>query len=345
MDFANTQAPDPEWLARAESEPPLNPDIDIVDAHMHFWQRPGNRYFVEEFAADAKSSGHQIEATVYIECHSMYRARGPRHLACVGETEFAVGMAAIGASESVTDTRVAAAIVGHADVLDPKRLAEVLDAQIDAGNGRLAGVRYGAKWDSDPAVRGKASAPRPGIYLEPEFVSGLEKVAARGLTFDASVFHPQIPDVAELAHRVPDATIVLIHTGSPVGHASYSGSPTEVHNEWRASMRRLAQCPNVVIKLGGLLMSLAAFDPYAMERPPSSEELARLWAPYLESSLELFGPDRCMAASNFPVEKAGLPYGTIWNTYGRLLAPCSDSERRAVLAETAKRVYQVKCQN
>jgi L-fuconolactonase len=89
-----------------------------------------------------------------------------------------------------------------------------------------------------------------------------------------------------------------IHSGSPVGHSSYRGHEKEVHDNWLRDMKEFAACPNASIKLGGILMTLAAFDFGAAERPATSEELAALWRPYIEPCFELFGPERCMVSSN-----------------------------------------------
>src|SRR5437899_13110806 len=94
--FGVTRSPNEGWLSRAAPEPVLEPGRPIVDTHLHFWHRTGHRYFVEEFARDHAASGHSVEATIFVECNAMYRANGPQHLKCVGETEFAVGMAAMG---------------------------------------------------------------------------------------------------------------------------------------------------------------------------------------------------------------------------------------------------------
>jgi L-fuconolactonase len=341
-DFSRTQRPREDWLARALPEPVLEPDLPIVDTHVHLWDHPtGYRYFVPEYAQDIAACGHRVEASVYVECNSMYRASGPAHLRCVGETEFALGMAAMAASGKYTTSRVGAAIVGSADLLLEDRLPEQLDAHIAAGNGRFRGIRQRAKWDPDPVVKGAVSADRPGLYLEPAFHRGLAKLAARGLIFEASIYHPQISNVAAMARAVPEATIVLVHSGSPVGHSSYRGHEAEVHAAWLAGMRELAGCPNVAVKLGGLLMTLAAFDFGTAPRPPTSEELAALWRPYTEPCIELFGPGRCMAASNFPVDKAGFGYGTIWNMFKRMTAGASDAEKAAIYSETACRIYKI----
>lgn len=329
-----------QWLARAEREEPIDAQIAIVDPHMHFLHRGDNRYFVEEFARDVAQSGHNVEATVAIECHAMYRSAGPEELRCVGETEFFVGMAAMSESGMYTRARGAAAIVPFADFTLGERVRPVLEAHIAAGNGRVKGIRHASKWDADPVVRGTYGPGRGGLYREPAFHQGLKVATSLGLSLDASVYHPQIPDVTALARAQPDANIILIHSGSPVGHGSYAGRDQEIHRDWLRSMRELAQCPNVTVKMGGLLLCLRNFDFASAERPPTSEELARLWGPYVEGCLELFGPQRCMVSSNFPVEKAGFSYGTVWNMYQRLTAGYSPDEKAAIFAGNAKRIYR-----
>ncbi|AJE49199.1 amidohydrolase family protein [Celeribacter indicus] len=341
-DFSRTQAPRPDWLARAEPEEPLEPDLPIVDAHTHLWDHPtGYRYFAEDLARDIAECGHRVTDTVFVECNSMYRAEGPAHLRSVGETEFALGQAAIAASGRYTGAHIAGRIVAHADLTLGEALPELLDAQQAAGNGRVAGVRMRAKWDPDPVVKGAVSAETPGLYLTEEVRAGLRALARRDLVFEASIYSPQIPDVTALARAVPEARIVLIHSGSPVGHGSYRGRGDEVHAAWRRDMAELARCPNVSVKLGGLLMTLAAFDFGRAERPPRSEELARLWRPYTEPCLEMFGADRCMVASNFPVEKAGCTYGSLWNMFKHIAAGASAAEKTALFSGTARRVYKM----
>ena len=341
-DFGRTQPPNEEWLALAIPEAALEPDLPIIDAHMHLWHhQTGYHYFVEDYARDLRSCGHRVDASVYVECGSMYRALGPEHLKCIGETEFAVGMAAIADSGRYTSTRAAAGIIGNADLRSGDVLDEVLDAHVEAANGRFRGVRQRAKWDPDPAVKGVVSADAPGLFLGPEFQRGLRKVARRGLIFEASVYHPQISDVTEMARAVPEAEIVLIHSGSPVGHGSYSGREHEVRADWLASMKALARCPNVRVKLGGILMTLANCDFGSASRPPTSAELAELWRPFIEPCFELFGAERCMVASNFPVDKAGFGYSTVWNMFKRLTSGCSSDEKRAIFSQSASRVYRI----
>jgi predicted TIM-barrel fold metal-dependent hydrolase len=341
-DFSRTQPPREGWLALADPELPIEPQLPIVDTHMHLWHRPGHRYFVEDYARDVAESGHRIDASIFIECNSMYRATGPEHLKPVGEIEFAVGQAAIAASGKYTSARVAAGIVGYAALDRTDLLDEVLEAQIVAANGRLRGIRQRAKWDPDQIVTGGTTGmAAPGLYLEPAFQRGLRTVASRGLLFEASIFHPQIADVTALARAVQNAQIVIIHSGSPLGFGSYRGREHEVHNNWLRDMKECAACPNVSIKLGGMLMTLAAFDFNLADKPITSVDLAKYWRPYIEPCFELFGVDRCMASSNFPVDKAGFTYSTVWNMLKRITAGCSDDEKSAVYSANACRTYRI----
>jgi L-fuconolactonase len=339
--FGTVQPPNHEWLARADPEPVREPSLAIIDTHLHLWDFGGHRYFLDEYVRDLAASGHLVEASIYEECFSMYRADGPEHLKWVGETEFAVGQAAMAASGCYTTSRVARAIIGYADLTLGEKTRETLDAHVAAANGRFRGIRQRAKWDADPAVKGKISADGPGLYLEPAFGRGLDMLTALGLSFDASIWHPQLPDVAQLARTHPDASIVLIHSGSPVGHGAYAGKEAENHAVWLAGMKQLASCPNVSVKLGGVLMGLANFDFTTAPRPPTSIELAQLWKPYIEPCIELFGPGRCMVSSNFPVDKAGFGYGTVWNMFKHITEAFSPEEKQLIYSGTAKRVYKI----
>lgn len=337
-----SRSPNEDWLARALPEEPVDPALPIIDPHVHFWVLPsGDSYFIDDFARDVAASGHNIEATVFVECNTMYRKSGPPHLAYVGEVEFAVGMAAMAASGLYTSTRAAEAIIGFADLTRGDEAAETLDAEIAAANGRFRGIRQRAKWDPDPAVRGYLYADGPGLYRRAEFLRGIEHLKSRGLLFEASIFHTQLDDVTALARAHPDCSIVLNHTASPVGHSSYAGKEAQVHADWLRGMRELAKCDNVSVKMGGLLMCLGNFDFTTAARPPTSRELAALWRPYIEPCIDLFGPARCMVSSNFPVERSGVPYGTIWNMFKHIAAGSSQESMRLLFADTARRVYRL----
>jgi predicted TIM-barrel fold metal-dependent hydrolase len=338
--FGKVYLPDAQWLARAEPEPILDPDLAIVDTHHHLWDLPDFRYLLDEFVADLQT-GHKVVATVFNECHAMYRATGPQETAPVGEVEFCAGIAAMSESGGYGPTRINAGIVGFADLTLGDRLAPVLEAQIAAGGGRFKGVRHAAGWDQDPVIGNSHTSPGPALYLRPEMREGLRRLTSYGLSLDAWVFHPQLGDAVALARAVPEANIVMCHMGGPLGYGRYAGKQDEVFRTWRSGIAELAKCPNVSIKLGGVMMRLAAYDYGKEPAPPTSETLARLWGPYASTCIELFGPERCMVESNFPVEKMGISYAALWNALKRIVASASTSEKQAIFSATANRVYRL----
>jgi predicted TIM-barrel fold metal-dependent hydrolase len=338
--FGKVYLPDPEWLAQSEPEGILDPELAIVDTHHHLWDLPGFRYLLHDFLEDVRT-GHKVVATVFNECQAMYRAGGPVEMKPVGEVEFCAGIAAMSESGNYGPTRVNAGIVGFADLMQGERVASVLEAQIAAGGGRFRGVRHAAAWDADPIIGNSHTSPGPRMYLEPKLHNGLKRLASYGLSLDAWVFHPQLQDVVSLARACPEASIVMCHMGGPLGYGVYGGKKSEVFDHWKAGMTELARCENVSVKLGGVMMRLAAFDYGRSKGPASSEELAKLWTPYMMTCVELFGPSRCMVESNFPVEKMGIGYAALWNALKLVLAPLTSREKQAVVSGTANRVSRL----
>ena len=341
------------WLAKALPEPIIDPDLPIIDTHHHLWQRtsggpaeawdvPAFRYLLEEFLADC-ATGHNIVGSVFLQCHSMYRKDGPAQMRPVGETEFVAGIAAMSDSGGYGKTKVAAGIVGFADLTAGDWVTPVLEAHIRAGGGRFRGVRHSCGYDPDPIIGNSAPDIQPGLYLRDDFRTGMKRLSALGLSLDAWGFHQQIPDITDLARAFPGSNIIMGHCGGPLGYGRHAGRQAEVFAEWKKNVIELAKCPNVTMKLGGMMMRLAALDYMALDRPPTSQELADAWKPYVETCVELFGADRCIAESNFPVEKMGIGFAGLFNALKRLCAGCSRSEKEAIFAGTARRVYRLSC--
>ncbi|MDA8216930.1 MAG: amidohydrolase family protein [Dehalococcoidales bacterium] len=329
----------PEWLDRWQEEI-LDPELPIVDPHHHLWDRPGWRYLLDELLVDL-ASGHNIVATVFMECQSMRRADGPEPLRPVGETEFVNGVAAMSASGTYGPTRVAAGIVGHADLRLGAAVEEVLEAHLRAGGGRFRGIRHGAAWDADSSIVNPNNPAPPRLLADQAFREGFRRLAPLGLTFDAWIYHPQIPELVDLARAFPNTPIVLNHVGGPVGLGPYAGRRDEVFADWRASIRELAYCPNVMVKVGGLGMRIGAFGFEQAPEPPSSEKLASAWRPYVETCIEAFGASRCMFESNFPVDKASYPYAAYWNACKLLSRGASADDKADLFRKTAMRVYRL----
>src|SRR5436305_6294472 len=317
--------PREDWLA-LRGEEILDPTRPIVDPHHHLWERGGQRYLIEEFLADI-ASGHNIVATVYVEARSMYRASGPEAFRPVGEVEFANGIAAMSASGGYGGAAICAGIVGHANLLLGEAARPVLEAEIAAGGGRFRGIRHSSPWDADPEVAGMYATRPRGLLLDPTFRSGFACLAPLGLSFDAWLFHPQIDELTELARAFPDTKIVLDHCGGPAGVGRFAGKREQVFPQWRASIREIAKCENVVVKLGGLAMCLLGYDFHLRAKPPSSEELAAACRPYIETCIEAFGVGRAMFESNFPPDKGQCSYQVIFNAFKRIAAPLSESDK------------------
>jgi predicted TIM-barrel fold metal-dependent hydrolase len=332
--------PREDWLA-LHNEELLDPTRPIVDPHHHLWDRGGQRYLIEELAADL-GSGHNVVATVYVEARSMYRAGGPEPLRPVGEVEFANGAAAMSASGGYGPAAICAGIVGHANLLLGESARAVLEAEIAAGGGRFRGIRHSSAWDADPDVAGMYALRPKGLLLDAGFRKGFACLAPLGLSFDAWLFHPQIGELADLARAFPDTPIVLDHCGGPIGVGSYGNRREEVFTGWKASILDIAKCPNVVVKLGGLAMRLLGYDFDKRAKPPSSEDAAAAWRPYIETCIEAFGPRRCMFESNFPPDKGQCSYQVIFNAFKRIAADYSEAEKTALFSGTATEFYRLK---
>lgn len=345
------------------TEPILEPDLPIVDAHHHLWFHPEAaiaaieardsltarvlartfrrypRYLFDELMADLKS-GHSIRATVYNDARAMYRASGPEAMKSVGEVEFVNGVAAMAASGMFGDVKACAGIVGGADLRMGEAVEEVLQAHIQSGGGRYRGVRTSAFYDEDPKIFG-AGIGAPHVLLDAKFRAGFSCLHRLGLSFDALVLEPQLPDLIDLARAFPQTQIVLNHVGCPVGVGRYAGKREERFSIWRQNMRTLATCKNVAVKLGGLGNPFGGFKSLMSMSPAASEQLAEEWRPYIETCIEAFGADRCMFESNFPVDSAAGSYVVVWNAFKRITAGASKEEKRALFSVTATRIYRL----
>lgn len=330
------------WLALVQ-EATLEPDLPICDPHHHLWdQRPDRvepRYMLDEILVDL-NSGHNIVSTVFVQCTAMHRADGPEAMRPVGETEFVNGIAAMSASGLYGSTRIAAGIVGTADLTLGEAVAEVLEAHVQAGGGRFRGIRQSAAWDPAGAAIASRMAP-PHLYMDAKFRAGYAQLARFNMTFEGWCYHHQLQELTDLARAFPDTTIILDHFGGPLGVGPYAGKREELLGPWRQDITALAKCANVVAKLGGINMPINGFGWHERERPPTSQALMEATRPYYEHALEQFGVDRCMFESNFPVDKESCSYNVLWNSFKRLTAAYSADEKAKLYHDTAARVYRL----
>ncbi|MEC9344737.1 MAG: amidohydrolase family protein [Pseudomonadota bacterium] len=330
---------DEAWLARGEEEV-IDPERPIIDPHHHLWDWPTSRYLLDELLEDT-GSGHNVVATVFVECNAMYRADGPDHLKPVGETEFVNGVAAMSASGRYGAIRACAGIVGLADLNLGARVEEVLAAHVRAAPDRFRGIRHAAGYDDSPDVRNSHTNPFKGMLGDRTFREGFAKLGDFSMSFEAWAYHTQIAEVTDLARAFPGTTIIADHFLGPLGIGPYAGKRAEYFPKWKADFAELAKCPNVVAKLGGINMAVNGFDWHKRKTPPSSEELAAVTGDFYRHAIDCFGPDRCMFESNFPVDKVSASYRTHFNAYKRIAAGYSEAEKNAMFHDTAKRVYRL----
>lgn len=323
-------------------EPILDPELKIVDSHHHLFDLPGARYMLDDYLADV-SAGHAIVASVYCETQTFARKDGPLALRPLGEVEFANGAAAMTATGVYGTCKVAAGIIGHANLTLGADIAPLLDRCLAAAPDRYRGVRHVTVEypDERPFKYIMTYKPPPGLLDTPGFPLGLAELEKRDLTYDAAVFDPSLPKLTALIDRFPNLTVVLNHMGVAIGMDMTPAEKAEVFRTWSASLRELARRPNVFCKISGLGMPNWGFEFELRDDVVGSQDLARAWRPYVEAAIEAFGPERCMLASNFPPDGRSCGFVPLWNAYKLLTRVAGAAERVALFRGTATRVYRL----
>ncbi len=330
-------------------EAAINPEVAICDSHHHLWHvpegvdpmmdaLPRKRFMIEEYMAEA-ASGHNIVSSVFLEAFAFYRADAKPGWQAIGETEFARGQAAMADSRRYGTTRACAALVVGASLQLPD-IADILAAHVEAGGGRVRGIRQMAPLDPAGVFPNVLNIPE-GFFASREFRAGFERLQDHKMTFDTFILHPQIDDITDLAKAFPDQPIILNHLGGIMRIGSYADDLDGVFKTWETSIRKLSECQNVVMKLGGLGMGNCGFGFDHRETPASSEEIADAWRPFITTAIDAFGADRCMFESNFPVESPSCDFVTLWNAFKRIAADYAPQEQDAMLRGTAERVYSI----
>lgn len=298
-----------DWLSLVD-EPVIAPDQPIFDAHHHLWDRPQSRYLASDFALDAKD-GHDVRASLYIQCTTGYRSDGPLEMRPVGEVETVLKW-------SKEQFIYPIGIVGFADLQLGKAVEPVLDALINAGGGKLCGIRNKTAYHDNSALCSNPIPAAKGQLQNDAFISGAKVLSRHGLCLDIWAYHTQLDEVRALALAVPELKIVVDHCGGPLGAWPYQQGDAEVFKCWRNALAKIAELPNTHIKIGGFGLSVFGYGYATKNKPPLSNQLAKDWAPYVETCIELFGSKRAMFESNFPVDKGQFNYRSLWNAFKRL---------------------------
>jgi predicted TIM-barrel fold metal-dependent hydrolase len=207
------------------------------------------------------------------------------------------------------------AIIGSADLFEPGA-GEVFQRQLDA-TPLMRGTRLQLHWHEDERFR---FASAPDRMKDPVFRENIGLLAELGWVFELQVFASQMADATELVADFPDTTFVLIHAGMLVTREEREVAA------WRAGLQQLAERPNVVVKLTGQGTFVHRVD----------EDLIRFVA---ETAVGLFGPERCMWGSNFPIEALWTDFATLLGTWLHVLSDYPVEARRQMLGATARRVY------
>ncbi|MGJ4994386.1 amidohydrolase family protein [Bradyrhizobium sp. HKCCYLS3077] len=206
-------------------------------------------------------------------------------------------------------------IVGYANLAQPN-VGDVLDGHLAYPNFR--GIRQSLNYHPDPA---KTYLDRPGVCRETEWRRGFALLRDLGLSFDMQIYYPQMREAYELARDFPDTQIILNHTGMQVDGPGH-------FEAWKAGMTLLAQAPNVACKISGLGMGDWSWTVDSFR-------------PYVLSAIEAFGVERCMFASNFPVDKLFSSYDKLFDAFKEITSRFSADERRKLFHDNAARFYRL----
>lgn len=340
-----TESTHRSWLGQSR-EDVIDPKMPIVDAHHHLWHGYGKPvpwqpdYWHAEQGEDI-TDGHNIVATVFVECGYGYTNDAAPALRPAGETRAINAYADQFATATNSPCKAAAAIIGFADLTLGAAVDATLEAHLESAPQRFRGIRQITPWDPSSEVRYPGFEIEEGLLVSDSFKVGFSRLQKYNLSFDAWLFHPQILEVAELASQFPDTMIILDHFGGPIGVGPYEGKRNEIFQQWKHDIALVAQQPNVFAKLGGLWMEHAGFHWHKREAPPSSDDLVKTGRDYYLHMIDLFGPERCMFESNFPVDKISCSYRTLWNAHKKLASPFTPAERHAMFYDTAKTIYRL----
>jgi L-fuconolactonase len=332
-----------EWLNQL-IEDPILPNIPIIDPHHHLWDVGFGRYYIEELLEDINSSGHNILSTVYIMSSSntkIYSKDGLEEFKPLTEIEFATSEGKRADLIPNNRVKVNASIVGSVDLTYGNKLQPVLEKAVNISEGRLKGIRMLLASHTDPRISSGAVKSDLGLMLHPNFIDGAKCVQDANLSLDFWIYHTQLNEMEKIARALPDLTIILNHIGGPIHIGEYEGKQAATHREWRSAMMRLSRIPNINVKLGGLGMAVNGAKFHNSKFPPNSVQLSDVWKPWIYETIDMFGFDRCMFESNFPVDKGSCSYGALWNAFKIIAKDMSDDEINKLFSKNAAKIYKI----
>ena len=268
----------------------------------------------------------------YVHIEAGWEAKGP--MGPVGETKWV---------DALDDPPLA--LVAHADLTDAANLPAVLDAHA-AASSRFVGVRD--MMAAHPSKKILDWAESTATLTSPEFEAGLRTVGERDLSFDAWVYSNQLRDLSRLAERVPDTRMVLDHMGTPIALAGPFGglgqTPQQrdaIRRDWYEDLESVAQNPNVYLKLSGLLMCNLGFGYHEGDQRPTVSRVVDDIGSHIRRGIDTFGVDRCMFASNFPMDKVSIDWETLYDAFFEIVSDYSTEDQQKLFAGTAEDFYRL----
>jgi len=298
-------------------------DLPIVDPHQHLWDFARQHYgwlmdapLPHNPAGDCRPIAQPYGLDEYLADVAGWNVIGTVHVDAGANADQALDETRW--LQEMLDARgLPTGIVAYAGLNQPLAKVNALLAAHSQAPG-VRGVRQIMSWHADPA---RTYGPRD-LLLDDDWRAGFALLRDHDLSFDLQIYPSQMSEAARLAARHPDTQIILNHAGMPTDRDEAGLAA------WRHGMALLAAQPNVAVKISGLAM------------------VDRCWTtgsirPFVLTTIDLFGPDRAMFASNFPVDKLYGTFGRHYEAYDALTADFSDIERRKLFAGTAKTIYRL----
>jgi len=295
--------------------------LPFVDAHVHLWDLSRIHYpwLAPPFSSDGPNGSVAAIARNYLLDDYLADAcgwdvRGIVHVdagadasAALDETAWLQGLADAQAMPN--------AIVAFAALDDPA-VEPLLERH--AAHPNVRGIRHIVNWHQEP----KRSYSARDVTRDAAWGRGFGLLARYGLSFDLQCYPRQMPALAPLLARNPDVQVIVNHMGMPI--------PTDADGlaDWRTGLVALAALPQVSIKISGMGF---AYRPWSLTQVE----------PLVLETIDIFGTDRCMFASDFPTDKLFGGFDQHLDAYALIVASFSDAERRALFGRNANRIYRL----
>jgi predicted TIM-barrel fold metal-dependent hydrolase len=291
-----------------------------------------NDYLIEDYRAELGSLASRFLGTVYVE--AIWKAK--KHIELARQTAWVEQLDA-GAS-------IYKAIVASAE-LERLDLEELLQAH-EGASSRFRGIRDKLACHPDRRVMDYARSPT--LMQDRAWRAGYQMLGERGLSFDAWMYHHQLPDFIDLVRAIPETPVVLCHLGTAIGVAgdyggigSTAAERDKIAAEWKDSLTRLAEVPHVRFKISGLLMPIVGFGAEHRPTTMSKDEFVDRVGPFVTWALDTFGIQRCMFGSNFPMDKVSISYQTLVAALDELVANRTEEEKQRFFNGVAREFYRI----